>query len=77
VFDSYRLSQERSTPALHEVWKTLHAFEGGGFSPLESEMMRRVMGWRFHFVVGGALSLSRTYRGSSVALLFAVGSSVG
>lgn len=38
VFDLYRLSDERSTLVLHEVWNTREALEAFTLSPLKTEM---------------------------------------
>jgi quinol monooxygenase YgiN len=38
IFDLYRLSEDRSTLALHEVWTTRDALEAFAFSPLKTEM---------------------------------------
>lgn len=38
VFDLYRLTDDRSTLVLHEVWETRDAFEAYALSPLKSEM---------------------------------------
>lgn len=39
VFDLYRLTEERATLALHEVWKTHDALEAYDLSPLRAEAM--------------------------------------
>ncbi|MGP8185811.1 MAG: putative quinol monooxygenase [Terracidiphilus sp.] len=38
VFDLYRLSQERSTLVLHEVWNSRDSLEAFALSPLRTEM---------------------------------------
>ena len=43
VFDLFRLSQERSTLVLHEVWDTREALEAYSRSPLKIEMTSLVM----------------------------------
>jgi quinol monooxygenase YgiN len=43
VFDLFRLSQERSTLVLHEVWETRAALEAYSRSPLKIEMTSLVM----------------------------------
>ena len=43
VFDLFRLSQERSTLILHEVWDMREALEAYSRSPLKIEMTSLVM----------------------------------
>ena len=38
AFDLYRLSEERSTLVLHEIWKTHEALKAYALSPLQTEM---------------------------------------
>ncbi len=38
AFDLYRLSEERSTLVLHEVWKTREGLQAYAISPLKAEM---------------------------------------
>lgn len=38
VFDLYRLSEERSTLVLHEIWNSREALEAYALSPLKTEM---------------------------------------
>jgi quinol monooxygenase YgiN len=43
AFDLYRLSEERSTLVLHEIWKTREALKAYAFSPLKTEMTTLVV----------------------------------
>lgn len=43
VFDLFRLSQERATLVLHEVWDTREALEANSRSPLNTEMTSLLM----------------------------------
>jgi quinol monooxygenase YgiN len=38
VFDLYRLSEERSTLVIHEVWNSRESLEAFALSPLRTEM---------------------------------------
>jgi quinol monooxygenase YgiN len=38
VFDLYRLSEDRSTLVLHEIWETRDALDAYALNPLRSEM---------------------------------------
>jgi quinol monooxygenase YgiN len=38
IFDLYRLSEDRSTLVLHEVWNSRDALEAFALSPLKTEM---------------------------------------
>jgi quinol monooxygenase YgiN len=38
AFDLYRLSEERSTLVLHEIWRTHEALQAYALSPLKTEM---------------------------------------
>jgi quinol monooxygenase YgiN len=41
-FDLYRLSDDRSTLVLHEIWTTRHAMQAYTFGPLKAEMANLV-----------------------------------